>query len=208
MKVLIINGHPKNKGALATLVGEVGTGAVEGGAGVEQIRLAEQDIGYCRFCLKCHGDLDSTIAPCAQDDDMGMILEKVREADGFILASPMSSGHANAYMKTFIERCVWTLGRPTGRALWIKRCPETRLTDKQRYAVTVTTTGAVPAWSKVLCNGSTKEMVELAKRHFNAKVVGKLYVGTLFERGLDEDDIKSAFSMGLGLAGRIKGGGR
>ncbi|MBU4173709.1 MAG: flavodoxin family protein [Actinobacteria bacterium] len=208
MKVLIINGHPKKKGALDTLVGEVGTGAVEGGAEVEQIRLADQDIGYCRFCLNCHGDLESTIGPCVQDDDMGIILEKARESDGLVLASPMSSGHANAYMKTFIERCTWTLGRPTGRALWIKGCPEPRITDKQRYAVTVTTTGAVPAWSKVLCNGSTREMVELAKYQLNAKVVGKIYVGPLYKRGLDEDDIKNAFKMGFNLAARIRGDGR
>ena len=208
MKVLIINGHPKKKGALDTLVNEVGTGAVEGGAEVEQIRLAEQDIGYCRFCMKCHGDLESTIAPCVQDDDMGTILEKVREADGFVLASPMSSGHANAYMKTFIERCTWTIGRPTARALWIKGCPETRLTDKQRYAVTVTTTGVVPAWSKMLCNGSNREMVELAKCQLNAKVVGKMYVGSLCNRGLDENDTKSAFKMGFNLAARIRGDGR
>jgi len=208
MKILIINGHPKKKGALDTLVGEVGTGAVEGGAEVEQIRLAETYIGYCRFCMKCHDDLESTIAPCVQDDDMGMILEKVKEADGFVLASPISSGHANAYMKTFIERCTWTLGRPTGRVLWIKGCPETRLTDKQRYAVTVTTTGVVPPWSKLLCNGSTREMVELAKCQFNAKVMGKMYVGLLNQRGLDEDDIKSAFKMGFNLAARIRGDGR
>lgn len=208
MKVLIITGNPKQKGALTTLVNEVGTGVFEGGVEVDRIRLAESYIGYCRFCMKCHGDVDSTIAPCVQDDDMEMILGKIKEADGFILASPMSSGHANAYMKTFIERCTWTLGRPTGRALWIKGCPEARLTDKQRYAVTVTTTGTVPAWSRALCNGATREMVELCKCQFNARVIGKIYVGPLYQRGLTEADIKNAFKLGLDLAGRIKSGGR
>jgi len=41
MKVLIINSHPRAKSALDTLVNEIGTGAVEAGADVEQIRLAE-----------------------------------------------------------------------------------------------------------------------------------------------------------------------
>jgi len=139
---------------------------------------------------------------------MGMILERIKEADGFVLASPMSSGHANAYMKTFIERCTWTLGRPTGRHLWIKGCPEPRLTDKKRYAVAVTTTGTSSAWTKVFGNGSTREMVELARCQFNAKVVRKMCVGSLNRRGLEERDIKEAFRTGFDLVDRIKGSGR
>ena len=104
MKVLVITGNPKKKGALATLTDEAGMGARARGAEVEEVRLADLDIGYCRFCMKCWEDKTSVLGECALRDDMAGVIEKVREADGLILACPTSGGHPNALMKTFIER--------------------------------------------------------------------------------------------------------
>ncbi len=80
MKVLAITGNPKKKGALATLVEEAARGAAAGGAEVEEIRIADRDIGYCRFCMTCREDHGPGIASCAQKDDMGEILEKIKDA--------------------------------------------------------------------------------------------------------------------------------
>lgn len=49
MRVLVITSNPKTKGALASLTEEAVRGATEAGAEVEQIRLADCDIGYCKF---------------------------------------------------------------------------------------------------------------------------------------------------------------
>lgn len=205
MKVLIVSGNPKKKGALASLVGEAARGATDGGAQVEEARITALDIGYCRFCLQCHDDVDSPIARCALADDMPDLLEKVRAADGLILACPASGGHANAVMKTFIERTTWTLGRPTRNVLWVKGCPESRITDKQRYAVTITTAGVVPTWSRAVCNGSTREMSSHAEGIFNAKVVRRVYAGSIMKRGFRPADMRRAYAAGRELAEAMSG---
>ena len=204
MIILAITGNPKRSGALATLTEEAVRGAEAGGADVETIRLAEKDIKPCRFCLRCREDVDSRIATCTQKDDMAEILPKIADADAFILACPMSGGHANAYMKIFEERCCFTLGKATRRILWVKGCPESRIADRERQAAVITTTGVVPAWSRVLCNGSTREMASLARGIFNARVAGTLYAGLINVRGLRERDRLKAYELGRSLAAAVR----
>lgn len=199
MKVLIITANPRNSGSLASLTSEAARGASVAGAQVEEIRLADMDIAYCRFCLKCHDDVDSDIAYCVQKDDLNGLLDKVREADAFVLACPMSGGHASAIMKTFIERTTWTLGRPTRQMLWIKGIPESRITERERRAVTITTTGVIPAWSRALCDGSTREMSAMAKGIFNAKILGSLYAGNIFKHGVTRRQLRKAYDLGRTL---------
>lgn len=200
MKVLVITGNPKQSGALATLTGEAARGAAEAGAEVEMIRLAEMDIRHCRFCLRCREDLGSSIAACVQKDDMAETLRKIVEADGFILACPTSSGHQNAIMKTFEERCVFTLGKPTRKILWVKGCPESRIADRQRHAAVVTTAGVIPAWSRFTCYGAVREMCGLAGGLFNAEITGKLYAGLINVRGLTKRNKRKAYELGASLA--------
>ncbi len=68
----------------------------------------------------------------------------------------------------------------------------------------ITTTGNIPAWARLLLNGSTREMSSLARIQFNAKVVGKLYAGTLFFHGLREKEKKKANDMGRALVEAVK----
>ncbi len=200
MDILAISGSPKKGGSQATLVAEAVRGAVENGANVEEIRLAEQRIGCCRFCLQCARDLEAPIGPCSQKDDMARILDKISQADGLILSCPASSGQASALMKTFEERCVYTLGRPTRRILWVKGCPASRLSNRPRFAVILTTAGVVPTWLRALCGGSIAQMSSLARGIFRAKVVGTLFVGPLWQRGLTQSDRTRAYALGRTLA--------
>lgn len=205
MKVLVITSNPKKKGALATLTEEAIRGAKDAGAEVEEIRLTDSDIGYCRFCMTCFKDTQAPIGPCVQEDDMKWILEKLREADGYIMVSPVSSGHVNALFKTFFERCSYTAGR-CGRMLWIKGCPEARFTDKQRFTVTIVSAGSIPTWLRALCNTATSQMAELSKRAFNAKVIGREYAGNLTYGGFKKSYGTKAYELGRSLAERIATG--
>ena len=207
MRILAITGNPKSSGALATLTEEAARGASEQGAEVELLRLAEMDINCCRFCLTCMEDMDSQIAECVQKDDMQEILRKIVDADGFILSCPMSGGRESAYMKIFEERCVMTLCRPTKRILHVKGIPESRIADKQRNAVTITTAGVLPNHMRIFFNGSTKEMSSIAREIFNAEMVGSLFAGRLFYRGLSRRDKRKAYRLGKDLAKSIRAGG-
>lgn len=200
MKVVLINANPKNKGALATLVEEASSGASRGGAEVEELRLADLDIGYCKFCMTCYRDTESAMGRCSQKDDMAWVLEKLREADAYIIATPVSSGHANAIFKTFFERCAYTAGSSKGKLLWLKGIPTSRFTDKQRYAVTIATAGTIPAYLRRLCDVATKQMKELSRLSFNAETIGTLYAGELTFKGLKDKDRRKARELGRLLA--------
>lgn len=202
VKVLVITSNPKKKGALASLTGEAARGARDAGAQVEEIRLADSDIRYCRFCMTCFRDDSSPIGRCVQDDDMRVILGKLKEADGFIMASPVSSGHANAQFKTFIERCCYTAGRP-GRLLWLKGPPEPRFTDKERLTVIIVSAGSIPTWLNPLCNTATRQMAELSRCALNSKVVGREYAGNLTYGGFKKRYGNEAYRLGRLLAGRL-----
>lgn len=199
MKILAINASPRKKGSLSTLVEEAADGAAEAGAEIEVLRLADLDIRYCRFCMSCCSDPDSEIGHCSQDDDMRWILPKLREADGYIIATQVSSGHGNAVFKTFFERCAYTAGRPMGKLLWIGGIPVPRFTDRGRFAVTLATAGTIPSWLRMVCDTATRQMKELAKRSFNAKVVGTLYAGEQTTRGLRDRDVRKARELGRRL---------
>lgn len=204
MKLLVITANPKKKGALATLTGEVARGARDYGVEVEEARLADMDIGYCRFCLKCRQDLDSAIGPCAQKDDMGPLTEKIVAADGIVLACPTSGGHSNAIMRTFFERTCWTMGRATRNILWVKGCPEARPGVKRKVGATVTTAGIVPTWSRFFCYGATKEMSAHMGPLLSCDVVSNLWVGKINVKGLKERDRRRAYKLGRVLAEKMR----
>jgi len=199
MRVLAVSGNPKRSGALADLTEEVLRGASDAGAEVEMIRLAEKDISWCRFCLKCHDDSAPTIAPCIQKDDMAEILLKIKDADGIILACPVCGGHPNSLMNTFMERSVWPLSRPTKRILWIRGCPESRIADKQRRAVVASTAGVIPTCLGFVFHGANSEMASCAKGIYNAEIVGKVFAGSILKRGLTRRAKRKAYGAGREL---------
>lgn len=200
MKILAITGNPKNYGALSALTDEAIRGASESGAEVELIRTYEKNIGFCKFCNQCREDMSKPYAKCSQRDDMDDILPKIIEADGFILACPMSTGQANACMKTFVERCVFTVGGPTREFLWFKGIPESRMKDRQKYAMLITTTGVIPSWLKCFFRGPLKEMKELAQEIYNADIVGEIFAGGLSGKKLKKRLLRKSYSMGSKLA--------
>ena len=141
---------------------------------------------------------------------MEAILEKIVEADGYILACPTSGGHVNSLMKAFIERTTWTLGRPTRRILWVRGGPESRISDRKRDAVFLTTAGVMPTWMRAAFDGANKEMSAHARGIFNAREVGRLFAGSIMKRGVTARDRGKARAMGQKLAEaiRLETGGR
>jgi multimeric flavodoxin WrbA len=72
---------------------------VEEGAHIELIRLADKDIKPCDACLSCR-----KTGECHIKDDFRPIFEKMVEADGIILSSPVYFGSATPQIKALIDR--------------------------------------------------------------------------------------------------------
>lgn len=100
MNILAINGsHRKGKNT-AALLNIVLEQAATMGAKTELLELTDFSIKYCVSCNKCLRKPQCSIA----DDDMVSLGEKLMEADGILLGSPVYFTNVTALMKNFMDR--------------------------------------------------------------------------------------------------------
>ena len=99
-KVVAVNGSPHaGIGNTSMMVNMLKAGLAAEGIDLEQIFLAVKDIHYCVGCGLCIEK-----GKCWRNDDHAGIVQKLLEADGVILASPVYFHHVTAQMKTFLDR--------------------------------------------------------------------------------------------------------
>jgi len=103
MKFLAIQGSPRPKEISSTevILQEFLKGAQSQGAEIETIYLREKDIHHCVSCFTCWF---KTPGVCAFKDDMPGLLEKVRECDVRIYATPLYNYNVTSLIKAFQER--------------------------------------------------------------------------------------------------------
>lgn len=104
MKLLAINGsHKKANGINQLLIDHLFIGAKEAGAECETIKLSECNINRCVACEYCQNQKDYS---CVYDDkdDFLKIIEKIKEADILIFATPIYLFQISSLMKIFLER--------------------------------------------------------------------------------------------------------
>lgn len=99
MKILVVNGSPREKGNSDLLCDEFIRGAEESGNQVEKISLHEKEVHPCKACYACF-----RTGFCVQKDDMSDILKKVETADVLVFASPTYFLTMSGLMKVFIDR--------------------------------------------------------------------------------------------------------
>ena len=99
-KVLIISASFRPHSNSDTLAHEAERGAKDAGHEVEFINLRNKDIRYCLGCSACQ-----KILKCVQKDDMADLLNKVKNADVLIFATPIYFYEMSGQLKTFLDRC-------------------------------------------------------------------------------------------------------
>jgi multimeric flavodoxin WrbA len=100
VNILAISGSPRGKKSQTrTLAEALLTAARARGADTELIDLGEARIDFCRACEACHDK-----PGCVQDDDVGGILDRMLEADGIVIASPVYLDHVSAQTKALLDR--------------------------------------------------------------------------------------------------------
>ncbi|HHW42499.1 MAG TPA: flavodoxin family protein [Desulfotomaculum sp.] len=99
MKVIGVVGSPRRGGNTEILVETVLEGAAAEGAKTEVYRLNELNIRGCQGCFYCqeHGR-------CRQSDDMALLYEALRTADGLVIGSPIYMNYVTAQTKLFLDR--------------------------------------------------------------------------------------------------------
>lgn len=100
MKVIGINGSARKDGNTAILINKVFDELNKEGIKTEMIQFSEQIIEPCKACWACGGQKN-----CVHSKDLfRVIFEKLKEADGILLGSPVYSANVSANMQAFLER--------------------------------------------------------------------------------------------------------
>ncbi|MCQ6253885.1 flavodoxin family protein [Methanocaldococcus sp.] len=99
MKVIGISGSPRPDGNTSLLVRESLNAITEEGIETEFISLAGKELNPCLGCNIC-----KETGYCQILDDIDPILEKMKEADGIILGSPVYFGGVSAQLKMLMDR--------------------------------------------------------------------------------------------------------
>ncbi len=103
MKVLIINGSPRVGGNTSLAVDEIVKTLAAEGVDSEVVQIGNKDIRGCIACGSC-----GKTGKCVFDDDVNLIAEKFREADGLVLASPVYYASANATLIACLDRLFYS----------------------------------------------------------------------------------------------------
>jgi len=102
MKVVAFNGSARRDGNTAVLIKAVFAELAKAGIETELVQLARKDIRGCIVCYKCFANKD---AQCAvKNDSVNECIQKMREADGIILASPTYFSDVTTEMKALMDR--------------------------------------------------------------------------------------------------------
>ena len=101
MKVMLLNGSPHANGCTFTALTEVAGALEREGVGTELVQLGNGPLRDCIGCGKCR-ELDCA---CVFDDDaINGILQKAREADGFIFGTPVYYAHPTGRVQSALDR--------------------------------------------------------------------------------------------------------
>jgi len=97
--VIAFVGSPRSGGNTDILVDEILSGAREAGATTTKVMLNDLTINPCKACYSCRPG-----GVCAQDDDMTGLYEKMREADVWVIGTPVYWWGPSAQLKAFVDR--------------------------------------------------------------------------------------------------------
>lgn len=123
-KVLVLSGSPRKKGNCKTLCEQFIKGAKEAGHETEMIFLSDYNLSPCKACEYCRRNN----MECIIKDDADKLIQKMIDADVWVIATPVYFYSVSAQLKLLMDR-------------FFAREYEIRDGDKKREAYTIITSG-------------------------------------------------------------------
>ena len=109
MKILALLGSPNRGNTLEITRRFEEKLTAFGDVEFEYIHLKDMKVDSCRGCFVCFLKGEDA---CPLKDDVGMIRDKIEEADGVVFVSPVYALHVTYLMKRFIDRLAYIFHRP------------------------------------------------------------------------------------------------
>lgn len=97
--ILVITTSLRGKSNSDFLADSFIKGAEESGNNVEKVSLKGKNIAFCKGCLACQ-----KTGKCVIKDDAPEIVEKIRNADTIVFATPIYYYEMSGQMKTLLDR--------------------------------------------------------------------------------------------------------
>ena len=183
MKVIGVNGSPRQDGNTAILIQTVFNELNQQGIETELIQLSQRTIRGCTACGACVTQKNSRCV--IKDDSFNDCFAKLIAADGIILGSPVYSAGVTSQIKALIDRASMVLSGNRGL-----------LKHKVGAAVTaVRRGGAISAFDTLTHFLYSKEMF----------IVGSTYWNMVYGRDIgdveqDEEGIANMKNLGQNMA--------
>lgn len=103
MKVLMINGSPRQNGNTSIALEEMRKIFEPAGVETEIVRVGSRDVRGCIACGRCE-----KLGKCVFDDIVNELAPKFEEADGLVVASPVYYASANATLIAVLDRLFYS----------------------------------------------------------------------------------------------------
>ncbi len=104
MKILIISGSRNPDGQTGQAAHAYSKGIAAGGGRSEHVILPILDIQRCRQCEDNGWGICRTQGKCVIEDDFAGIVQKIREADAVVFASPVYFSNISESLRAFLDR--------------------------------------------------------------------------------------------------------
>ena len=105
MKVILVNGSPKEKGCTYTALQEVASALEKQGIETEIFQVGAKPVAGCIGCGAC-----LSTGKCFVEDVVNQFVEKAKGADGFIFGSPVHYAAASGAITSFLDRAFYGKG--------------------------------------------------------------------------------------------------
>ncbi len=99
MKVILLSGSPRAQGNTMQVLAECAKVLEEAGLETEILTLSGKTIAGCKACNSC-----KKTGSCVIKDDFNEMAEKIKDAEGFIVGSPVYFGTARGDVMNFLQR--------------------------------------------------------------------------------------------------------
>ena len=103
MKVLLISGSPHKEGNVSVALDEMISVFEQNGVETELVSVGVQDIRGCIGCNSC-----AKLGKCTFDDIVNETAQKLRDADGLVIASPVYYASANGSLISLLDRLFYS----------------------------------------------------------------------------------------------------
>ena len=105
MKVILVNGSPREKGCTYTALCEVADALEKNGIETEIFQVGAKPIAGCIGCNVCLKN-----GRCFVDDPVNEFVEKAKTADGFVFGSRVHYAAASGAITSFLDRAFYGKG--------------------------------------------------------------------------------------------------